>query len=448
MASSELLESLYQIFDPESPVVRKEWRASRPNSPAKRIVKHLRAQIGEQRFLLLGTVGTGKSTELVRIAEERAQGDFVVLLDLVRHFGEVVCDMGALQRISPWEVVFLSGLAVMRATEIQFGERWDPELIRRLEAHWRAVADLTQPDTAPRPEINLSTLAKTMVFMVSDAVQPGLGTAAARGLTLIEKASGAVKWNVPLALPGANRVHDQNTEVRKLLDTVNEVFQVAGEYRRLLLVIDGLDRIQEFSHARDLLIDSELIQQLDAAMVVCGPFVLRHHMSTAAIRRFRVETLVNEPVLDKKTPAHYGPGVSFFCDLFHHRSSTLSEETVIVESLLKRLAYYSGGRARDFVRLVRECASTALIEDRSEMDQFVVALALDSQRRILEMGLDRGHIELLQEVMADPERRLPDDPRVMDLLSIWRLLPYPNESEWYYPHPMLTISLLSSRLPG
>jgi hypothetical protein len=57
----------------------------------------------------------------------------------------------------------------------------------------------------------------------------------------------------------------------------------------------------------------------------------------------------------------------------------------------------------------------------------------------MEAGLDRGHIEILASVAKDPEHLLPDDERVDELLDQWSLLPYPNESEWYFPHPLLTI---------
>jgi hypothetical protein len=48
--------------------------------------------------------------------------------------------------------------------------------------------------------------------------------------------------------------------------------------------------------------------------------------------------------------------------------------------------------------------------------------------------------------MADPAHLLPDEESVEDLLDSFYLLPYPNESEWYYPHPLLTMHLV--KRPG
>jgi hypothetical protein len=73
---------------------------------------------------------------------------------------------------------------------------------------------------------------------------------------------------------------------------------------------------------------------------------------------------------------------------------------------------------------------------------------LDEARRLLETGLDRGHLQLLEEVIRDPQHILPADPRTRELLDYGKLLPYPNESEWYYPHPLLTMHLVRTSPPG
>lgn len=74
---------------------------------------------------------------------------------------------------------------------------------------------------------------------------------------------------------------------------------------------------------------------------------------------------------------------------------------------------------------------------------------IDERRRNIERGLHTNHLQLLQSILDDPEHRLPADvaDATLDhLLTSFRLLPYPNQSEWYHPHPLLTLERL--RLPG
>jgi hypothetical protein len=157
-----------------------------------------------------------------------------------------------------------------------------------------------------------------------------------------------------------------------------------------------------------------------------------------------VLVLVNEPVLLKSVPSKHGPGVSFFCDMFYRRTADLHRQgkVLIARPLLEELAYRSGGRARDFVRIIRTLADQAWDANAEEATPVLVREALDAVRRHRETGLHKGHIRTLEEVAADPEHRLPEGPLAQELLSYGALLPYPNESEWYYPHPLLTMHLV------
>jgi hypothetical protein len=155
---------------------------------------------------------------------------------------------------------------------------------------------------------------------------------------------------------------------------------------------------------------------------------------------------VNEPVLLQADPTQPGPGVPFFCELFDKRVADLDAPDLVPPGLVQRLAYRSGGRARDFVLFIRTLAEAAWQEDASVATEALVRTVLDTWRRQREMGLHKGHIQLLEEIAADPEHRLPNSPLAQELLSYGTLLPYPNESEWYFPHPLLTMNLV--KVPG
>ena len=137
---STILRDIYGRFDPEGAPKHPEWRADRPRSPANEISQRLQLGIGQGRFLIVGTVGTGKSTELRRIAEGRAQESFVVQLDLVEHFDQIVGDLGALQRVTGWEVVFLATLAVARAARERLGFEFVDGALERLADAWKRAA--------------------------------------------------------------------------------------------------------------------------------------------------------------------------------------------------------------------------------------------------------------------------------------------------------------------
>ncbi len=449
MSRREQWQELYQRFDPERPADSR-WRADRPHSPARRIVESLDMPFGDPRILLTGTVGTGKTTELLRVAETRKDREVVVFLDLARHFTEVVRDPAALDRISSWEVCFLAGVALIATIKERLGYEFPEQYVEELKSSWNSIARATE---TPAAQLDIAALAKAtmgvMATTVPALVEGTTGTGLATGFTFSSAVAGAIsKWTLPLGR-SKQFLPDQDPHVQTLLACVNLlVGQVQAEHRRVLFVIDGLDRIRSIERSKELFVDSQLISQLACPVVVCAPFALRYHPSAVAVRGFEPLALVNEPVLSHEDPTQHGEGVHFFCELFARRTADLSGETLIARPLLEEMAYRSGGRTRDFVRFIQELAKEAWLTDVPAATQELVQKVLDHQRRIRETGLNKGHIELLESIANDPEHRLPANPLAQELLSYQLLLPYPNESEWYYPHPLLTIALVQQPSPA
>lgn len=424
-------------------------------SPADEVRESLDRPFGTPRVLLTGTIGCGKTTELFKIAEERAKREFVVFLDLERHFEETVGDRPALANVSAWEVCFLVALSVLRAAEDRIGFKLAAEHRKDLQNAWSSLATSTgeaNAVTQSSGEFDVTSLARSMLVLASTAA-PALGGASAAvtiGLDIVKAATDGVKWTLPLGL-GRRMVFDQDQQMQSLIRCVNVVLglveqRLGGD---VLVVVDGLDKIQEFDRAKQLFIDSKAISQLDCRMIVAGPYALRHHPALADLKGFaHVKPLLNEPVMDEEDPSKHGKGVPFFCDLFHRRVKDLDDGNFIPDGLLRDMAYYSGGRARDFVIAVRNLAGHAWSADKPIADNALVDRTIDDLRRKRELGLRRGHIDVLKAVMADPLRSLPDGEVAEELLRYGALLPYPNGSEWYYPHPLLLMHMLRPLTTG
>lgn len=451
MSRRDLWQRIFERFDPTQPAGESAWRADRPLSPFEDINQSLDRPFGIPRLLLTGTVGTGKTTELLRIAEARARKEFVVFLDLERHFEQVVGDTAALQHVSPWEVCFLVGLALLRSAEDRLGFTFPAPHLEDLKQAWIRLAK-SSGEVTQEPALDLAKLAKSMVLLASSAAPPLAGGAAGAvgsALSALAAAADAGKWSITLGLT-KKALPDQDAQVQTLLRCVNVliglVHQRAG---RVLLIIDGLDRIESFDRARELFIDSQMIGQLDCRIVLCGPFALRRDGLIVNVRAFSdVPPLVNVPVLSQQDPALPGAGVRFFHELFARRVADLGATDLLDPSLLDRLAYYSGGRAREFVHLIRRLSELAWDEGAPSATPAIVDKVIDERRRRREMGLTREKIRILEAVAADPDHRLPDGDDARSLLATGALLPYPDGSEWYYPHPLLTMNLVRVKRAG
>lgn len=438
-------EELYRRFDPESPPERRDWIADRPGSPIESMGAEVGRPFGVPHFLLAATPGTGTTTELMRLHARLGQGHRVVFLDLVRHFSERVRDLPALQAITPQEVLFLVGLHVVRFGEETLGLVWPAHIVSRLERAWEDIlADGQKSGTSP--SVSVPALVAGLGKAAATALNPAAGLAA----SAVSAVVGALDWKLPLG--GSHHpLEDQDQASRALLEAVNDLI---GHFQltyldRLVVIVDGLDRIDESTGLERLFLRSQLLASLHCATVFAAPFLLRHGLENAGVRGVEFRVLGNARVFSDKDPALAGPEVDFFLNLFRLRAADLGPKGSpgVSDALVGRLAQYSGGRVRDFVRMVRNLAGLAWDADAGEATGALVDRVIDDARRQIEHGLNRHHVDLLASVLADPAHRLPEDPAAWELLRFFRLLPYANGFEWYHPHPLLTLRLLSKPSP-
>ncbi|NVB37081.1 hypothetical protein G6O69_04515 [Pseudenhygromyxa sp. WMMC2535] len=430
---------LYERFDPERPAREKDWRVARDYSPAREISRELaRPMGGHKRFMLLGGLGSGKSTELFGIAEERSAAGPVVFVDLVHHFEERVNDPAALQRVQPWEVLLVIGLAVLEAGRTCFGHEWSRALIQRFDAIGRQFEGADDDG----PSFDAAKLAAAVAVLAGGALAAAggpVGIGVGAGLVAMGQAGGAVQWRFKLATPGRAKRSDQDRDVQSLLGVVNSLIGELQAYGcKLTLFVDGLDRIDDRERIRALFVESALLGGLSCDVVLTGPIALHWGSLRKHVRKFTTKMLTNAPVVDREDPWRWEPGgrgIDICVEVYRRRSEDLSP-TLIPEALLRKLAYYSGGRMREFVKLIRELTGPAWDRSLEQADEAVVEHAIETMREVSEGGLTSGHLKILRQLLDDPSQ-LPNDELVAEMLDLCMILPYPNESEWYLPHPLL-----------
>lgn len=433
-------QEIWQRFDPEEPARNPAWRAERPHSPIRHILRKLDLPFaqGPLPMLLSGITGSGKSTELLRVGEARRDQDLVLFLDLLRHFRSIG-DSDALQYVEAWEVVYQAGLAVLAAANEILAHPVPGHLVEGLRQAWERAAEATE---TPKPtEMDLGKIASGMVTAGSvllplAGLPPETAAAVTAGAGVVKSITDGIRRVVPIGRSRKN-LPDQDEAMETVLDAVNLLIgHVQTHHRRIVLVIDGLDWIREEERQLALFDRSELLGRLACPALLCAPYMLLSSPRARNLRRFDRFVLANEPVLDREDYRRPGPGVAFFLEVYRRRTADLKEPAPISEELLSRIAYFSGGRARDFTKLVREVAERAWSYDAPEATATLVDEVIADARKDCERGLHAGHARVLREVMADP-LRLPEDPLHARLIEWARLLPFDNDTPWFFPHPLL-----------
>ncbi|NJK31429.1 MAG: AAA family ATPase [Deltaproteobacteria bacterium] len=414
MSAARFWKEVHHWFDPTEPVGadQPELHAERDPryNPLVRLADELRLTDDHCRVLLTGAIGNGKTSELNFFATSLTKSRIVVLVDLWEHVQNNVRDPNALNRMEMWELLGLLGVAIYQAGKEHLGHVWGEEpkalegALKRLRA---AEGDGSEA------EIDLVELGHGMTVAAGGVAGAMLGAPVgaaigAAGKGLVKAVADAAKWTWKVGLPGTRHRGDQDGDVRLVLDAVNQlILGLRADYDRpLLLVIDGLDRITDSERTRLLFIDSLLLSMLECDELSTAPLMLMREQSTL-VDRFFVKDLHNIPVLDRNAPndpTRMGPGIAFFRELVDKRITRIKQ--LLVEQgltcpadplpgpVVDRLAYYSGGLVRDFVKLVRLVVFEALRDDLAQVTDEIVDRALREARSDKEFYMskrgDRG----------------------------------------------------------
>jgi hypothetical protein len=446
----EAWTELYKAFDPMEAAPAKLRVERAPYNPlADEVVPRLRLKLGYQRIGLAGVQGSGKSTELRKAGADLADGKLVVLIDLWRHFQSTVSDPAALDRLHPAELVGLIGLAVVRAGKDGFAHHFEKADVDALSQAISRIAGSTDEDQAPKLDVGkLVGGVSVLTFGVVGAVLAGPAGAAAgagAGVAAVQVAERALPaladaftWDWKIGLPGRTQRSDQDGAVQAVVKATNTLLDAlrVAYARPAVVVLDGLDRINNETTFRSLFVESSLLGELRCDVIAALQLGLTQK-HTADLRFDVVLSITNVPVVLHDDPDQPDPrGLRFFAELVSRRLAALAlSRGPLDDAAVNRLAIASGGRLRDFMSLVRgvcvECMTRALLA----ADEESVRRTIDAFRRSREAGLTKVDFDQLAAVLADPQGELL--PEALPLLETSHLLAYPNESTWYLPHPIL-----------
>lgn len=388
---------------------------------------------------MCGALGSGKSSELVDLARKLSRTHAVVGLDLPR-------SVAAVDRLQPAEVLYLIGLATVRAAQDLWGHPIDVNLVDELHAAFRPLL------AEGVRELNTSELIQGVSLLVAHGVSATTGA----GPALVGAATGAgrlasaiapskVRFGRSTPLGGAARpVVDGDLDLDRLLAAVDAILLEVGRYRSPVVLVDGLDKIQELRPIRDLFSTSRLLALPQAPIIYTGPITLmlttewqaaassfhRERLTTVVVRPPRLDRLVVER---EKIDA----GRQALRDVVSRRLRRvdLTTDVVFAGDTLERLVTTSGGLLRDLIRLVQRAVRWSLHSDAKVIAAESLDAAIGEVRREYEITLNTRRVTELQHVRREGEPS--GDDISADLLLRGYVLPYANGQVWFEPHPIL-----------
>ena len=339
---------LYRLFDPKR---RLEDRDSdlfveRPGAVAERIIGDLEFE-KNGKWIVCGSIGSGKSSELVHLGQKLWRDYTVIALDLPSSSTRV-------DRLSPAEVLFLIGAAALRKAR----DNGEP-VPTKIE---NGLIDAFQGLLEPTARINVGEVLQGVALFVTNVMLPGVAPAVGATTGVARLAGGL--------LGGTTRnVQEGEPAIQELAYAVNLIFDdIRGRLQQPVVLVDGLDKIQELPVIRSLFTSSRLLSLPNAPIVYSGPITLMlstfWNATGNVFMRERLTNVVVQPPPPEwlpLDPAKIQNGRQAMRKVVELRLKRLSlvPESLFAGSALEDLITASGGVLRDLIHLVNRCCRFA-----------------------------------------------------------------------------------------
>jgi len=420
---------LYHLFDPKKRLESEDSDlfVERPSAVAERIIGDLEFE-PSGKWVVCGSLGSGKSSELVRLGRKLWNDCTVIALDLAASSTRV-------DKLTPAEVLFLIGAAAIRKA------RDNAHPVPRAEEN-RLIAAF-QGLIEPGTRINVGEILQGVALFITNVAAPGAAPAAGA-------ATGAARIAGGL-LGGTTRPFKEGeAAIQELSLAVDAIFKsIRHALPRPVVLVDGLDKVQDLPNIRDLFASTRLLSAPSAPIIYSGPITLMlstvWHVAGSAFKRERLTNVVVRPPppewlsLDS---AKIQAGREAMRQVVAKRLArySLKPEDVFEGSALDDLITASGGVLRDLIHLVNRCSRFAHEVSKQNPDAKVSTKiaeeAIAELRKEFEVTLTTKRIEELKHVKQTGEPSGTSDIS-SDLLLSNYVLPYSNGKVWFEPHPIL-----------
>ncbi len=422
-------KQLYNLFNPADRLEydQQDLYVSRPRSVAGEIANLLNLQVEPTgKWIVCGSMGCGKSTELVRLAKVLENHYSVVALDMVRSLRADIL----INQVQASEVLFAIGAGAVQMAQEDLGHEVPEAMVDDLT---NAFGGLLQE----RKGMDLGKLVQGVARFTANVVTTG-GSPVGAAIGAADAATGA--------LGGLTRsVKEGSAELEKLGLAVNAILDDLSAKRRLVVLVDGLDKVDDEGRIRDLFVSSRILLMPRTQIVYTAPIdLMLGPLWNTASSVFHGErltnVLVNSPrrsdIEVSEQALNRGREAMAAMVAARLQRAGLSLDEVFDQGSLDALVTASGGLVRDLIRLVRAAVLSALMTESPRIDLSTAENVITELRKEFEITLDTRTVDELRHVRANGEPS-SSEKHVRDLFLGGYVLPYSNGRVWFEPHPIL-----------
>ena len=393
---AKVLSAVYDIFDPQEALSGDKLREYyvKRESPVESLADILSSD-KPLKYLFVGSRGNGKSTELNRLSELVNDKLFVVSFSIK-------------DKLNLFDVDYADILLVI-ATEIY--ESVSDKLSEKLKHY-------------------LDAWSKKIVERVKEK-QKGLEFGA--GFSAIVNLAGKVKTQVTTR----EVTRDVMTpRLSDLIDAINKIIMDAEKElgKKILVIIDDLDKVN-LEKGEELFYKhgAELTQPVCKIIyTIPQPLLFSNKIRQIILQYFDGRKELHNINVNHRNGEVDHSGYKVMREVALMRM----EEDLITEEAMAEAIKSSAGILTELVRLIRDAANIANMENRDKIEEGDVKRVVTGIRNDYIRILGKEDLEILKGV-KNTKGKIGDEDRFHDLLFSLAILEYANDEVWYDIHPTI-----------
>lgn len=387
--------------------------------PAQTITRRLLAANSNDKILVSGQLGAGKSTALWRVASDpkiKANYD-VVLVQATANLGEGLADLRLLLLVIANAVA--TRLDALRETR---PDLFSSEKISGMSSGLQTWLGLlgkakTSTPTAPSRFAAVSASVKARLVEITTQIR-----------------SDSERRKAILADTTAYSARQLSEVVSTLLTMLDYALAQDQTFSRTLLVLDDVDKYRTPTETRSIFLEGgRVLADLPCAALITHPYWLSFEPEYAAALSIGERIVVtNVKTFDRedKTRRLTHAAQTFFREMFRRLADAkLVRDLAVVD----RAAVLSAGIPREFVRILAKAFELCMDYSKDALDQTTLEAAKDVLRQQLErqttLPADRARLKLVRET-----NEIRGFSKQLEALHI---VEFVNNGVWYAVNPLL-----------
>jgi hypothetical protein len=406
---AKTLSEVLNVFDPQRPLQGaelEEYYVARPMSQLELMRVFLEDKRDPVKVLFTGHRGSGKSTELNKLATMLEDKFFIVRFSILR-------------TLNPQDMTYVDLLLAL-ATSL-FKQATDANVLKRRTKG--LVGDELLKDVYRW---------FTQEVIEEKFFEPKAEASAAASLNLLAvKLEGKIGAEASTRRTVRERVEPRLAE---LLERVNYVLDDVrrNARRRPLIIVEDTDKL-DLTRARDLFLEHATSLAVPKAHIVYTfPVALRHLTDFPQIRNnFAQRFILPNIRLHRQDGTTDEVGEAMLRRIAINRM----DASLILSDALNLAVAMSGGLPLTLVQLIQSAANLALSRGQKVIDESSVQAAITEIRNDYQALLEPRHYQTLRRYHQS--KWLVNEDEVREVLHNLSLLEYANDERWCDVHPIV-----------